>query len=392
MPTNKKENNIVERNDSKKPKWKKRLFWTVLIVLIVGVLALTLYNDLRNPAELSATMYHAFRKYWWFLLLAAVCMALVFVARALKYSIMMHFFTGKARFLICVNTVIIGRFYDCITPVATGGQPFQIRYLQKKGIPDGATISMPAVEYIVSRLSTVFLSILAVVLCAFTPIGNSIFGENIEAMIAIYIAASFGILVNLGLPVLLFLSLFSRKVCSKVTRFVVNIAKFFRLTKDADKLYNNAMVKLEKNIECMKLILRKKRLMLLFVFSIGAKIALASVGYFAIKAFGWNSVETPEAISYGWGWVDITVINILIQSAVTWFPTPGNAGAAEGWFYVVFNRAIPGAGAIAMLIWRFLTYYSTIILGFFVQMLIKRRDRGITKAEHTEKTLAPVEP
>jgi len=49
----------------KKSKWKKHLFWGFFIVSILSVLAFTLYSDLSNPAELSATMYHEFRKHWW---------------------------------------------------------------------------------------------------------------------------------------------------------------------------------------------------------------------------------------------------------------------------------------------------------------------------------------
>jgi len=343
----------------KKSKWKKRLFWTIFTVIIVVVLVVTMYNDFSNPdTSISEDLLQAFQKHWWWLLLAIAATISVFLCRSFIYSLLLHFYTGKPRFLASLKTVVIGRFYEAITPLGTGAQPFQINYLQKKGVPDGAAISMPVVEYCVGRLVTVFMSILALFLCT-----QNVFGDSVGMHIGIYIAAAFGIVVNLGLPVLLFLSLFSRKACLRVTRATVAIAKFFRLTKDPEKLYTKIITKLEANIQCMKMILKRKRLMLLFVFSIGAKLAHASIGYFVIKAFGFVG-DIP-----GLGWPEIVTINIIITSAITWVPTPGNAGAAEASFYWVFFNAIPGAGAVAMLIWRFLTYYSTILVGFIVSLV-----------------------
>jgi len=364
---------VEETVPKKKSKWKKHLFWGVFIISIVAVLVFTLVNDLSNPAELSSTMYNEFRKHWWWLLLAVAAMVAVFVGRTLKYSVLMHFFTGKPRFLTCFNATVIGRFYESVTPLGTGSQPLQMTYLRKKGISDGSEISMPVVEYCVGRLVAVFLSIVALILLML-----NVFGENIMTTtmsVAIYIDASFGVLVNLGLPVLLFLSLFSRKACLRVTKFSVSIAKFFRLTKDPSKLYDKIIAKLEKNINCMKLILKRKRLLSVFVFAIGVKLAWASVGYFVVKAFGF--VGTTD----GWGWPEVVAINLLIQSAVTWVPTPGNAGAIDLSFWWVFNSLIPGAGAFATLIWRFLTYYSTIIFGFFVVMFVKKTVQDSTPPE-----------
>ena len=357
----------------KKSKWKKHLFWGFFIVSILSVLAFTLYSDLSNPAELSATMYHEFRKHWWWLLLAVAATIAVFIGRTLQYSVLMHFFTGKVRLMTCFNTTVIGRFYESVTPLGTGSQPFQMNYLRKKGISDGSEISMPVVEYCVGRLVTVFLSIIALILLMLNVFGEGIMSSSMS--LAIYIAASFGVLVNLGLPTLLFLSLFSRKACIKVTKFSVSIAKFLKLTKDPDKLHAKIMAKLEKNIACMKLIMKRKRLMSVFVFAIGVKLAWASIGYFVVKAFGF--IGTTD----GWGWPEVVAINLLIQSAVTWVPTPGNAGAIDLSFWWVFNSLIPGAGAIAMLIWRFLTYYSTIIFGFFVVMFVKKNVQDTTPPE-----------
>ena len=51
---------------------------------------------------------------------------------------------------------------------------------------------------------------------------------------------------------------------------------------------------------------------------------------------------------------------------VTLVPTPGNAGAAEGSFYLLFDQLDTSGVFWAMLIWRFLCYYFFILLGLGV--------------------------
>ena len=59
-------------------------------------------------------------------------------------------------------------------------------------------------------------------------------------------------------------------------------------------------------------------------------------------------------------------------------PTPGNAGAAEGAFYLVFSAMGSDGVFWAMLIWRIFCHYSFIIIGAVIYGVnaLRGRRRG----------------
>ncbi|MBR4443324.1 MAG: flippase-like domain-containing protein, partial [Clostridia bacterium] len=62
-------------------------------------------------------------------------------------------------------------------------------------------------------------------------------------------------------------------------------------------------------------------------------------------------------------WLSCVATALAINSSIAFIPTPGNAGAAEGSFYLVFSRLTSGSVFWAMLFWRFFNYYAWILLG-----------------------------
>jgi uncharacterized membrane protein YbhN (UPF0104 family) len=56
------------------------------------------------------------------------------------------------------------------------------------------------------------------------------------------------------------------------------------------------------------------------------------------------------------------------MASVTIIPTPGNSGAAEGSFYILFNELDTYGLFWSMLVWRALCYYSFIIIGVIIYL------------------------
>ena len=82
------------------------------------------------------------------------------------------------------------------------------------------------------------------------------------------------------------------------------------------------------------------------VMSIISNILIAFVPYFVLATFGGNV-----------GFISCFVLTIAVESAVYFIPTPGNSGAAEGTFYIVFSALSTGYVFWAMLFWRLYSYY-----------------------------------
>ncbi|MCL2228876.1 MAG: flippase-like domain-containing protein [Firmicutes bacterium] len=351
-----------------KRRWKKIVFWTIFIVVNAGAITFTMLSDFLGGGDniYTSAMGELLSQNWWWFLIAIASMFLWFLCMTLSFCVTTKFFTGKPRLALSASTIMIGQFYSKVTPLGAGAQPFQVHHMQRKKIEDGPAITLPIMEYAVSQFAFALISVIAIILNA-----TNVFGSTITMNIGIYIAAAIGVALNAGLPLLIIISMFSKKACSGITRFVARTAKFLRLTKDPDRMYDRVMIKLEKNSECLKLLIKRKRLILCFLLSIGSKLALASVGFFVLKAFGFQA-------EHSWGWAEIVVLNLLITNAVSFIPTPGNSGAIDLSFYWVYSVALlattgVASGALATLIWRIIVFYIPIVIGFTHIMIINHR-------------------
>jgi uncharacterized membrane protein YbhN (UPF0104 family) len=67
----------------------------------------------------------------------------------------------------------------------------------------------------------------------------------------------------------------------------------------------------------------------------------------------------------------------FLSLAVSFFPLPGASGASEGGFYLFFSAYFTKVPVfIPMLIWRFISYYSILIVGALqvvVEEMLKMR-------------------
>ena len=117
----------------------------------------------------------------------------------------------------------------------------------------------------------------------------------------------------------------------------------------------------------MRKILKTKGLFLKTVsLSVAFHILISMIPFFVLTAFGGDVDFLP-----------CFVTTVAVTSAVYFIPTPGNAGAAEGTFFVVFSALSSGYIFWAMLVWRFFSYYIYIVMGpiiYYKMHLEKKRE------------------
>ena len=118
--------------------------------------------------------------------------------------------------------------------------------------------------------------------------------------------------------------------------------------------------------DSVKTILREKGLFIrVIALSVLFNSLIMSIPFFVLTAFGGDV-----------GFFECFALSVAVTSAVYFIPTPGNAGAAEGTFFLVFSSLSTGYVFWAMLFWRFFSYYIYIILGpiiYFSMHLEKKR-------------------
>ncbi len=287
-----------------------------------------------------------------FLLCGLGCFAIAAFMEYLKFRQLLMTSEGKFDRRGAFECAMLGKYYDNVTPLGAGGQPFQMHYLKKRGYSSGTSVAAPTMSFIVQHI-------------AFVLISGAVFiyadEEAQEAAGALSIAAYGG----LGFYALLPISLLTFMIIPKPLRtfihwLVRSLAKIrfgsHCLIKDADATADKWLDSLDESVQCLRIYAKRPIVVLkLLLESILSQAVTLLIQFYMLRAFG------------GTGhWWSILSIAVYINASITIIPTPGNAGAAEGSFYVVFSALEGGRLFWAMTAWRILVYYSWLICGFVI--------------------------
>lgn len=343
-------------NENQQPGKKKRI-WTVIFILInIAVIAATAYNEFAGKPAGSIGLRFT-KQALFFLGCTGLCLAVLLFAESLKYFLMMRSLGEKPSFRIAFETAALGKYYDCITPSGAGGQPFQIMWLHRHGYSDGASSAMTITGYITMQAGFILLA-LAVFITSRTV--------DLEA---IRYTAYFGLLLFSLIPFLLGFFSFMPGTVKKLVSAVIRLCARLKLVKHPEEDTERILKMLDSYHHSFRTISKDKlTLVFLFVLSLVYRIALCSMPYFVLRMFG-------AQVSF----LHIFSSTIYIYASIALVPTPGNAGAAEGAFYLVFS-AMGSEGVFwAMLIWRIFCHYSFILIGagiYGVNAIRGKRARG----------------
>lgn len=342
--------------------WKKPLLVVLFILINVAVIAITAFSEFgnsQNAAKLSEVRIN-----WWMLLPAAGCFIVAIIAEISKYVLMMREMTkDKSKFdkrharKIAMRTVLLGKYYDNITPAAVGGQPFQIYYMHKNSkLPNGLATTIPIMGMMSGQIG--FILIAAVCF---------LFGSLSINNAVLIATACFGLLFYAFWPVAVMIATFLPKATTELITIGVKLLAKLHIVKKKKEAIAKAEFEVNEYARSVKKILKTKGLFAKIVLlSVAFNFLIAMIPFFVLTAFGGDVDPLP-----------CFVTTVAVTSAVYFVPTPGNAGAAEGTFFVVFSALSTGYVFWAMLTWRFFSYYIYIIIGlisYFRMHLEKRRE------------------
>ena len=80
--------------------------------------------------------------------------------------------------------------------------------------------------------------------------------------------------------------------------------------------------------------------------------------------------------------IELITMGVLLYIGASYTPLPGASGAQEGGFVVMFALIFPDAQRfVALMIWRFSTYYLSVLVGAVMAAVENIRSLRKTKAE-----------
>lgn len=321
----------------------KKLLTLLFIAINVAVIAWTACSEFGNASE--AAHFSEIQIRWIYLLPATLCWMGAMTVETVKYLIVMKRTCGYTDFGLCLKTVFLGRYYDNVTPSGVGGQPFQIYYMRKGGVPTAQSTSIPITGFLSMQYGFIVLALSTFLLSKVTV-------ESDVIRVSRYVGLAFYALF----PTIILGFTFVPKITGKILAVFIKLGYKMHLCKEPQKVISSLYSGVEDYSKCFRQLFESFFLCIsTLVFGIAYHFALCCIPYFVVKAFGG---EMSFAESF--------VITISIYAAITFIPTPGNAGAAESSFYLVFSMLTTGYTFWAMMTWRFFTYYIFILFGIAI--------------------------
>lgn len=325
----------------------KKIFSLLFLMFNVLLVVLVFYNFAKEQGgiqPLDTLLYSSPR--WSFLLLALGLAILCVFFNSAKFSYLIFNRTKKWKPVFSFKVATLGKYYDLITPLKSGGKPFEIYYMKKNGHSGDVATAIPLAKYMVWQL--VFMLVCLFVLIFYPH-------ENISSQI-IFIGAWISLIVILLIFSFILLMSINKKLGSRIVVGILKILHKLRIVKNY-RLALRKVLRFVKSYQYSIKALVKNPLSFITVFlsTLCDIVANALIAYFIYIAFA-DKITVP--------WWDVFSKCIICELAISFIPLPGGAGVSE----LSFNALLGGIfteGTVfwAILIWRFMTYYIHIILG-----------------------------
>lgn len=343
---------------SRRKKHYKQLLIVIFVIFNIAIIFWTAKKEFTRDTTENVKMDFSL----WLLIPALLSFGIAVFSEFWKYNLLLERFTGKRNLTLARQTVTIGRYYDNITPAAVGGQPFQILHMKKNKVPGEYAAMIPIIGIVSTQLAFVFLALLMIF------VGRSIVISDVA-----YAASFIGLAFYSFFPVLIMLFVFAPKTMHRLVSGVLRFLHKIRIVRNLEKTEEKVFGEMAKYVKCIKSVISdRKFLAKIMGLSFAYQLGINSIPFFVITAFG-------GGINY----FAATFTTIAINAAISFIPTPGNAGAAEGSFYLVFAVLPSGSTFWPMITWRFFSYYAFIAGGALTYLELGLKKRGHLLREGT---------
>ncbi len=337
------------------------IYMGVTAAVIIGILIFGDLDEIGRALE-------KFNIWWLFGCLAALL--LYWLMDALLLHDITKYMYKKEPLRQSIKVGLIGLYYCALTPSSSGGQPMQVVYMRRNKMPVGTATCIVCIKFVIYELSLCSLYIAGMCLR-----GDYFYTRHNEA----FWLAVLGFVINLAAVVFIILTIVNKRLVMKIGRGLISLLKRMKIVKDKEQTIENFEHTIDDYHTAAAYISKYKlRALGSFFISVLNLSFLFMIPYLVYLAFGHSGTNA----------IDFFTMQAMLFLAVSFVPLPGAAGASEGGFMLFFGPFFGAATAVAMLIWRFLTYYMMLIVGsllvVFDEVFSIKRVKKQTDADSSE--------
>lgn len=324
--------------------------------IILLVLCIVLYFSLKDNYDKIVNAISNMNYLW--VLVAIMVLVIYRLCAALGHFLIIRANNENVAYLRMFQINFIILFFHGITPFAGGGQPMEIYFLHKEGIPVTKATNITLQNFIVYQAALILTGLFALIY-------NHIFGIFPDNSLIKHLVV-LGFIINTSVLVVTFFLSFGKKTNKFLVEKIIHLGVKLRIVKDEEKTLNkflNYLASFHDNaVE-----LRKNKGVVFFTIFINV------LGLMVMYSM-------PYSILRGMG-VDLSVLDVITAIAYvmvigSFVPIPGGTGGIEYSFIFFFKYLISGSIVhAAMLVWRFISYYLGMILGSIALLLYRKREK-----------------
>ena len=284
-------------------------------------------------------------------------------------------------FFDAIKVSFVGVFFSAITPSSTGGQPMQLYLMAKNNISVGFGSACMTQKFIVYQIVTTTFSVIAII-TRYDFFKSAFINFWSTAFVVL------GLSTQLIITAAFLLVSFSHKATGGLISLIEKILSKLKFVKNTERKINKLREEVEMFHQGNKLLFTDKIMLVkIYLLVIVQVFAILSVPYLIYLSFGMPQASIEAGITPG-NIFDFICIQSFVLFTSNLIPLPGASGGAELAFTMYFGQFFIAAGKNkikpAILLWRFITYYASILtsLPFTYFTKNKNREEALEKELH----------
>lgn len=331
--------------------------YKINIIILIIISFIVMYFALKDDFNTTIKYLTTVNLLWISIGILAFVLYLIF--QSLSLHIFMKGIDKNYKLKDTILLILSAQFFNAITPFSSGGQPFQMYLMKKQGIKLTDSGNVLLQNFIGQQLSIIIMGTFSIVI---NKVFNIIPQDNMLRKIVVI-----GYVVNIVVLLILFMLSYAKKTNTELFNKILNFIFKFKFIRNKNDLKEKLLNKIDEFYEGSAYF--KKNISKLFRATLYNVIGL--VFYYIIPLFVFFSIGEVSSI---------TILESIVCSGYTYLigsfvPIPGGTGGLEYGFIQFFQGFTVGATLSAcMILWRFITYYFSMIIGAISLLFYKRRE------------------
>ena len=360
------------KNDEVVPdKGTAHSFGRKLNIVLCALAFVVLFGYLFIAGEGEDTIRALTSFNWAFLLLALAGIIVYWLLESVSMQIICNSLFKGFSFIKTFIVTIIGQYFNCITPLSSGGQPMQAYYYSRFGLPLKHAMPMLLCRFIVYQLTMTVYAIIVLVLR---------FNYFMQDLRAIMYLVAIGFVGGFVLIAMLLSLAFAKNAVIRAVTWAINLLGRIGILKKPENTLANATKSLEEAYSGIRFLLNEPKVLIKVSLVTFVQLTVYfSLSWVIFAGFGLDMEKL--GIDPVEGYFTVISCQAFVYLIASFVPLPGAIGASEASYITFFNYVYkdPSVVALSTFIWRAFTFYLPIVLGMILTLMVNNENSALSR-------------